>query len=249
MTRNCSNCGVEISGEAKYCGNCGERLSSHDEESAPDTESELTIPRKSVLETLGQSSKWLLGFPILLAAFLLVELSAVASQVVSPTFSLVNLVVTIIVGGMAYVYVEFAIRGQPADVGAAVIRVLDQILPLLGVSVVYFVSVIIGSILLILPGIYLGARLILALPACVLDGQDMFESLSTGWNMSSGRVLKLVGIFLVGSIPAIGSLLVVGSTESHTVDPGAVLLLSAPVFAFINGIQQMAVGRVYFENR
>jgi hypothetical protein len=108
----------------------------------------------------------------------------------------------------------------------------------------------IGLILLIIPGIYIGGRLILAFPACVLDGKGVSDSLSTGWDVGGGNVLKLVGIFLISAVAVVGLQILAGIFGGFSaVNSPVFLLLTAPITGILGGAVQMGVGRVYLENR
>jgi hypothetical protein len=264
VTRYCSNCGEETAEDGKFCGNCGARLdeddsqtdqwgepaSSEGEDAWYEDSEQMVIPRKDAFETLGQSAKWLLGFPVLFGAFLVVQILDIVARVANPLFALVNLVAGLLVGGIAYVYAENALRDEPAELGAALDRVVGQILSLIVILIIYAVVVGIGFVLLVLPGIYLGARLILAFPACVLDEQGAFDSLSTSWDVAGGVVLKLLAIFILSILPAVGIGVVVAvSGGSISTTESNVLLLATPIFAILSGIQELATARVYLENR
>jgi membrane-anchored glycerophosphoryl diester phosphodiesterase (GDPDase) len=110
--------------------------------------------------------------------------------------------------------------------------------------------------LLIIPGLYLAARLGLALPACVLDDQRAIESLKTSWSVAEGNLLKiggLIGVLLLGFlVVGIASLVIaLPITVVLGVTAGSTLasLVTAPIFGILLGAFQMALARVYLENR
>jgi hypothetical protein len=209
------------------------------------------------LATLGQSLRWLLGFPILIAAFLIGDLLSTTQYLVSPALSPVvqigGAILSLVLGGIAYVYVDREVRDEAVAFGDAVGEVLGRLLSLLGIFIVYAIAVVIGSILLVLPGIYLGARLILAFPACVLDEKGVSDSLSISWEVADGNVLKLVAIFVLSLLPLFGVFLVgalTGNIQSpEDVQNPTVLALSAPISAIVGGMIEMATARVYLENK
>jgi len=52
----------------------------------------------------------------------------------------------------------------------------------------------VGLFLLVLPGVYLFCRLVLAYPACVIDRKGPLGSLRAGWRASRGNVTKVFGV-------------------------------------------------------
>lgn len=221
--------------------------------------SDRQIPRKDSFETMSQSFNWLLGFPLLIGAFLLVELVNSVAEFTNPLVGLVGLLLSLLVGGVAYIYVErLVFEGEFDDTVTAFQDAAERAIWRLGwlvvIFVIYSITVFVGLLLLILPGIYLGARLILAFPACVLDEADAFESLSLSWEAGDGNVLKLIGIFLLSIVALVGVSL--GGAIVAGIAGGIELLesplfpvLLAPVIALIAGVVEMSIARVYLENR
>ncbi|XVH30972.1 glycerophosphoryl diester phosphodiesterase membrane domain-containing protein [Haloferacaceae archaeon DSL9] len=192
--------------------------------------------------------RWAINLPLLLAAFVVLEFIHTAGEV-SLLFSLLSFLGGLFLGGVAYVYAEAELRGTAVDFGEAAEPVVRRFLSLIGIFVGYIVAVAIGFALLILPGIYLGARLILAFPACVLDDRDTFDSFATSWEVAGGNVLKLVGIFILGFVAALGVSVVgwitAGGLESSTL----FLLVTAPLSGLITAVVELSIARVYLENK
>lgn len=62
-----------------------------------------------------------------------------------------------------------------------------------------FVPILLGMILLVLPGIYVLIRLFLATPAVMIDGYDPFEALSESWQLMDRSILSTaVALVIVG---------------------------------------------------
>lgn len=239
------------------------------------------IPREGAVATFRQGLGWVLGLPVLVGAFTLLGLLNTASTAVAPTaeaiesgqttnsalssvLSLLAFVVFLVVTGTAYVYAERRVTG--ADLTGSLDEFFDVVtsvarrfFALLGVALLYIVSTVIGLVFLVIPGVYIGARLSLALPAVVIDDQGVIESLSTSWEVAQGNLLKIVGLvslLFVGLIgAAIGgvfvALPVTGAFEAANI-PGAETAGSAaidPILAVVLGAYHVALARVYLENR
>ena len=212
------------------------------------------VPRKNAIETITESAGWLFGLPILIGAFLAVDILNSASGFFAPGIGtivqLLGLVLGLLVGGVAYVYVDYEFREGAIEFSEAVNEVTGQLVSLIGVFIIYSIAVIIGLILFIIPGIYLGARLFLAFPACVLDKHSAFDSISVSWDVAGGNVLKLIGIFLLSLVPLIlVGLLGAGTAGVESFGNPFYLLVIAPVSAFVTGVVEMSGARVYLENR
>lgn len=239
------------------------------------------ISREGAVTTFRQGLGWTVGLPVLIGAFTLLGLLNTASTAVAPTaeaidsgqttnsalssvLSLLSFAVFLVVTGTAYVYAERRVTGADLTGGLdeffdVVTGVTRRFLTLLAVALLYFVSTIIGLVLFVVPGVYIGARLSLALPAVVIDDQGVTESLSTSWEVAQGNLLKIVGLLgllFVGLIgAAIGGLFVAvpvtGALEAANI-PGAETAGSAavdPILAVVLGAYHIALARVYLENR
>ncbi|GAB3029533.1 glycerophosphoryl diester phosphodiesterase membrane domain-containing protein [Natronobiforma cellulositropha] len=206
-----------------------------------------TLQRKGAIGTIAEAADWLVRNPVLLPVFFVVGVIDALGEA-SFLFSVLGFAAVIVADGIAHRFAFAEVRGTQTNVVAETEVVFSKFLSLAGATIVYVIAVIIGLILLIIPGIYLGLRLSLAFPAIVIDDQGMMEGLETSWEVAKGNLLKLLGIwiiFLVGVFSVVISLLIVGGTESL----GLTVALSAILTAIIAPIVQLAYARVYLENR
>jgi hypothetical protein len=213
------------------------------------------LPRKNAVDTVSQALNWLTGLPVLIGGFLVLGLINSLGQIVTGLFSLVGFIISLILWGVAFKYAERLsfgeqVRGDIDEVTSMASEVTGQLLSLIGIAILYFLAVGLGFVLLVAPGVYLAARLALAFPACVLDGQGAIDSLSTSWEVASGNVLKLVGIVLINLLAAFGISVIGGAVGGLALlQSPAFVLVTAPISAIIGATVQMAVARVYLENR
>lgn len=217
-----------------------------------------SLHRYTAFETVSQAVTWLRDAPVLLIAFLAVQAMWVVGELTSDVLWLVAALLGLYVRGAAYVYAEDAVRGGTTSFGTTIGRVLNRALSLLGVAVVYGVLVGLGTVFFVLPGIYLALRLVLAFPACVLDDQNAIDSLETSWEAAEGNLLKLLGVFLlVGTCALVAEVLVAlvlasslqGVAFDLFGDHPVYLAATAPVYASVSAILELATARVYIENR
>ena len=70
-----------------------------------------------------------------------------------------------------------------------------------GQSLLYGVSVILGLVLLVVPGIILALRWSVVLPILISRDTRVTDSLRQSWKMTSGNELPMLGIFALAFIP------------------------------------------------
>jgi membrane-anchored glycerophosphoryl diester phosphodiesterase (GDPDase) len=92
---------------------------------------------------------------------------------------------------------------------------LELIMKSFAVGVLIFLSVVIGLVLLVIPGIYVGIRLSFAYYFLLEKNAGPIEALKLSWKMTDKRVVKLleywvyaVGVLLVGLVAVLIGLLV-----------------------------------------
>ncbi|WP_161390382.1 glycerophosphoryl diester phosphodiesterase membrane domain-containing protein [Croceibacterium xixiisoli] len=66
-----------------------------------------------------------------------------------------------------------------------------RFLPFLGLSIVVGVGVILGMILLIVPGVYLAVRWSLAQPRLVGRGDGVFDAIKASWKLTDGYAMRI----------------------------------------------------------
>lgn len=204
--------------------------------------------RSSATEILQQSFQWLTGSPQLLGALVVVELVLFIS-VVHWSLSLVYVLLNIFVGGAACIYAERELEMRSMDseavelpLATALREVAPRILALVAIYIVYFIALVVGLVLLIAPGIYLGARLGLAFPACILDGKSPAESLSTSWRLAESSILELATVLVLTGVV----LLIVNALVSVALIG---FLIAIPAAALASGVLFLSFGTVYCEAR
>jgi hypothetical protein len=136
------------------------------------------------------------------------------------------------------------VLGQPVSAREAWGHVRPRLWALLGVSVLYTLIVLGGSLLLLVPGIWLYVLYSLASVALVLEGAKITESLGRSSTLLSGAWWRTFGLLLVANIIAVILALIVqipfnllDDSATSSVAPGApVTTTTALVFAAIAGI-------------
>lgn len=272
MSEYCPNCGEEITQGSAFCSHCGEAITpqqsaaggtrgtdhatgqqeagwgeSHQQQQ---TDRGPQVPRKGAVDTLSQAFGWATNEPALVGLFLLGGLVSGLLQVAAPALSFLDIIINSIVGAVAFIAAERKLQNSRFDVMAAVERAVDRVLPLVLVAIGYGLAVTVGLILLVIPGIYLGVRLSLALPACILDGRGVEESFSTSWDVAGKNMEKLFGIFLIyfGVFFAFAVVSFAAGGQGVGQNP-AYLVGSSVIAALVGSVYSLAIGRIYLENR
>jgi hypothetical protein len=88
-------------------------------------------------------------------------------------------------------------RGHPVHLGESVSRGLARFLPLIGLMILQTLGVLLGSILLIIPGLILMVMWYVAVPVCVVERTGPVESLSRSQELTKGFRWKLFGLYLL----------------------------------------------------
>jgi hypothetical protein len=173
--------------------------------------------------------------------------------------------------GAVYRAVTDVVLGRPATVAGVLRETLNRYFPLLGliglVFVFFFVwiiALVIGGILLVLPGIavfcagvYLGVRWTLAVAAMMGEDLGPIRGLSRSWNLVRGQWWRTFGILLLVVIMqsvigyALGFLfgLIAVAVTSGDVQLAVVGVGSTILGALVSPITTIAVVLLYFDLR
>lgn len=151
--------------------------------------------------------------------------------------SVVSVMVGTFLTGMLTVVMGKAVLGQPITFGEAWQHIKPRFGALLGLSLLYMLIVVVGSIFLILPGVWLYVLFSLASTALVLEGATVGRSFDRSRALINGAWWRTFGILILAAIMvALLSQIVelpfglVSGTFTNDIDLGGlnqVLLLSA----------------------
>jgi hypothetical protein len=129
---------------------------------------------------------------------------------------------------------------HPADLSASFSFALERALPLLWVSILTAVVVLIGFVLVIIPGIYLAVSLAIAVPVLMAEDRHGLSALSRARELVSGRWWQVLGAIVVAAIVALVGEIIIGLLAKPIVSgiaPHSVtgyLLISALVNALVS---------------
>jgi hypothetical protein len=95
--------------------------------------------------------------------------------------------------------------GRTITIAEALQRVRGNLGFLFGVVVLNFMAIMGASILLIIPGIYVGCRLLVCVPAALIEERGPRESLSRSWELTRGYAGRAFMMFLLFAVIAIAA--------------------------------------------
>jgi hypothetical protein len=92
------------------------------------------------------------------------------------------------------------LRGRPISINDSFRVGFARFLPIVGLIILEGLGIVLGSILLVVPGIILMLMWYLALPACVVEQLGPVKSLSRSAELTKGHRWKILGLILVVGI-------------------------------------------------
>src|SRR5215469_7037496 len=99
-------------------------------------------------------------------------------------------------GGTIYAVSDLYL-GRPTTISASLRKMWGQLLNLLGVSILNGMAVIIATIFLIIPGVYLACRLITCVPAALLEDLGARESLERSFALTKDSAWRSFVIYFL----------------------------------------------------
>jgi len=111
--------------------------------------------------------------------------------------SLVSMVLANIVTGAIIFGVFQQLQGERVDMSTCVTVGLKRVLPVVGVGLIFGICVVLGMVLLIIPGIILFCMLLLAVPVAVVEGGGVGNALRRSATLTQGFRWSILGIFAI----------------------------------------------------
>ncbi|MGH3081228.1 MAG: glycerophosphoryl diester phosphodiesterase membrane domain-containing protein [Gaiellaceae bacterium] len=119
--------------------------------------------------------------------------------------ALVSLIATFWLQGALVKAIDDVRDGRPdLSLGETFARVRPQLVAIIVAGVLAAIGVILGLILLIIPGLYLLTRWILIIPVIVLEGRTAGESFGRSWDLVRGFAWNVFGVIVLTILILIG---------------------------------------------
>ena len=128
------------------------------------------------------------------------------------------------------------LRGQPVQLGEAFQRGLARFLPILGLALLYGLGIMLGAMLLVVPGLILLVMWAVAVPSCVVEELGPVASLKRSAGLTKGHRWQIFGIMIV--------LLIGSGVMSQLI--GFMLRPAGAVVAALAGVVWTAVWAAYW---
>jgi Uncharacterised protein family (UPF0259) len=163
---------------------------------------------------------------------------------VSLLLSLVGFVAVGALWGALMLHQRAIAQGQRGSMRAELARVLHMLPQLMGLVIVVTVVVVLGLVLLVVPGFYLLVALSLATPLLVFEGRGPINALNLSRHLMRGHWWRTAGIYTITLVVTIvfyflGAILVVvavqlihGADVALTTAAARVLIIALGAFSF-----------------
>ncbi len=115
----------------------------------------------------------------------------------------VGIIVYLLSQGGTVVAVSEIYLGRSTSIDAALRRAWSEALSLFGVVVLNGIAISVSFIALIIPGFYVACRLLVCVPAALIEGRGPGDSLSRSWNLTKGFAGRAFVIYLLYFVIAI----------------------------------------------
>ena len=137
--------------------------------------------------------------------------------------------------------ISAAYLGERADAGDSLRYALGRTIPLILCYIVFVIIVSIGTILLIIPGIWLATKLSMSFAALVFERKGPFGALGRSWKLTGGNFWRVFGTLLVVAIIVIVFQLVVGGIIGAILGGSNASELAAAIVTTILNVLLLAV--------
>jgi hypothetical protein len=192
------------------------------------------------------------------------KVGSTGAVVITAIVGIVTVIISVVVSSMATAGTTFAVSDtyleKPTSISSCFSRVKGKIGRVIYVSIAYSLTVGIGFVLLIVPGIYWAGKYGLAVPSVVLEdikGKEACPRSAVLTKDSVGRILSiyfLTWILIVGISMALNAVLVAiapslgkaaGTTTAHVVE----YLLTAVINTLVTPVMSIALTLAYYDQR
>jgi len=165
---------------------------------------------------------------------------------------LVTLLLFVVEAGAITHGVIHHLAGKRVSLGAMVAAGLRRAVPLLVVGLLCYVMVLVGMMLLLVPGVYLACAVAVAIPAVVVERPGVFGAIKRSFALTKGKRFAIFVVFLVFGLVAMGmtafgSFMLPQLTASFS--PMAGTLLGLVVNVAFGTLLWVAPGVVYHDLR
>lgn len=130
-----------------------------------------------------------------------------------------------------------ALTGEDYPTLSVLKQVTGFVLPVFGFFILYFIAVMFGLLLLIIPALFIGLGWMLGAHIIVLEGQGVVDSISRAWTLSKGSKRWLFLLAIVFGIIGMVISVVISIPVYLMGDPNVAMLQGASsIYWIVNGV-------------
>ena len=122
---------------------------------------------------------------------------------------LVAYVASLFAQGATFLAVSDLYLSRPVSVSDCLRRAWREIGTVFGVGLLTGLAILAGFIALVIPGIYICCRLIVSVPAALVEQRSPSDALSRSWRLTSGNFVRAFAMVLLYCVIAIAAAMVV----------------------------------------
>jgi hypothetical protein len=160
--------------------------------------------------------------------------------------ALLSILLYMVASGFVTYAVLQQLRGQRASMKACVAACLQQILPVLGSSLLSVVCMLLGFVVLFIPGIIVSLMFWVTVPVAVIERLGILATLERSRQLTRGHKVRLLGIFVLILVPFIG-LAMLASTVADELG-GAAGFLATLVTDVLTGLVSAVITAVIYHD-
>lgn len=138
---------------------------------------------------------------------------------------------------IAALMAQFVVTTKALDRRGLVQRSGRVAWPYIGLSILSNIGIIVGLVLLVVPGVILAIRWSIAAPLLIAEELGVTESLSESWARTKGHALTILVAYLVPLVPLLASLAIYATGDAET----AQIALSTSILGNLCGNLFMAM--------
>jgi MFS family permease len=207
----------------------------------------------SALEIYG-AQVWVL-IPAAIAVFAILAVARVIfTGAAGALVSILSIILTTFYQGMVVELVRDVQDGRrDSSVGQLFGSVAPIVLPLIGLSLVVGLGVVVGFVLLIVPGIYLMTIWAVAAPSFVIERRGVFAAIGRSRELVKGHGWQVLGVIAVILVLALLTGIVVGELASGLGNGGvavvqwAATVIVSPFTALVSAVMYFSLRRLHGE--
>jgi hypothetical protein len=117
-----------------------------------------------------------------------------------------------------------SLRGNKVGIGDCLNQGIVRLPAALGVAILSGLGIVVGLILLVIPGFYLATQWAVAIPAAVVERTGVGAAFTRSATLTAGRRWRVFGALMVSWIVAIGISLVLGVAMGSRLDSDETLV-------------------------